>query len=109
MADFSRIEKALDLTREALCKGDMPALDGLAAEVEAAIAEPGACSRAVARRLADKAALNERLIAAAMQGIRAAKRRAQDLTDQGRFSTYDATGRRGQPGLAPETARGTRL
>ncbi|NGM44384.1 hypothetical protein G5B31_02405 [Rhodobacter sp. SGA-6-6] len=103
MADCAALETILDRSREALAAGDLAALAGLAAETEAALADAGCCGRALAGRLAEKARRNERLIAAALAGVRAARRRAQDLTDQGRFSTYDAGGRRGQPGLVAAT------
>lgn len=100
MADCAALETILDRSREALRVGDLPALAGLAAETGAALAAAGGCDRALAGRLAAKARRNERLLAAALAGVRAARRRAQELSDQGRFSTYDAGGRRGQPGLA---------
>lgn len=103
MADCAALETILDRGRAALTAGDLAALAGLAAETEAALAAAGRCDRALALRLAGKARRNERLIAAALAGVRAARRRAQELTDQGRFSTYDAGGRRGQPGLAAGT------
>lgn len=100
MADCAALEMILDRSRAALAAGDLAALAGLAAETEAALAAARQGDRALAARLAEKARRNERLLAAALAGVRAARRRAQELTDRGRFSTYDAGGRRAQPGLA---------
>lgn len=110
MADLDALETILDRTRAALMAGDITALEGMAADAEAALtAAVGHCDRTTAERLAEKARHNEQLIGAAMKGIRAAQRRAQDLTDRGRFSTYDSGGQRGQPGLAPQGAAARRL
>lgn len=109
MADFAALETILDRARAALLAGDIVALDGTAADAEAALAAAGRCDRAAAERIAAKAQWNERLIAEAMKGIRAAQRRARDLTDHGRFSTYDPDGRRGQPGLSPQGLAARRL
>jgi len=109
MADFAALETILDRARAALVAGDIVALDGMAADAEAALATAGHCDRAAAERIAAKAQQNEHLIAEAMKGIRAAQRRVRDLTDHGRFSTYDSGGRRGQPGLSPQGVAARRL
>lgn len=100
MADFERLQRLLDCGHTALMAGDLPALDSLAAEIEAALEAAGPCDLGQARQLATLAKRNERLLEAALGGVRAARRRARDLTDQGRFSTYDIGGQRGQPGLS---------
>lgn len=109
MVDFAVLETILDRTHAALMAGDIMALEGMAADAEAALAAAGRCDKATAERLADKARQNEQLIGAAVKGVRAAQRRAQELTDRGRFSTYDSDGRRAQPGLAPQGAAERRL
>ena len=109
MADFAELETILDRTHAALMAGDIAALASMAADAEAALAALGRCDKATAARLADKARHNEQLIGAGVKGVRAAQRRAQELTDRGRFSTYDSDGRHGQPGLAPQGAAERRL
>ena len=109
MADFAGLETILDRARAALVAGDIASLDGMAADAEVALATAGHCDRAAAERIAAKAQRNEHLIAEAMKGIRAAQRRARDLTDHGRFSTYDSDGRRGQPGLSLQGFAARRL
>ena len=99
MAD---LEVILDDSRAALLAGDMARLADLAAALADASppAEPAAL-----RRLRRKAERNAQLLAAALKGIRAAQRRLQDLTGQGRSSTYDAQGQRAEIGTAPPPAR----
>jgi hypothetical protein len=106
MAETMDLERLLDLTRERLIAGDMGALADLVAGTEQALENLGTADGALVKRLAVKAGQNERLIAAAVKGVRAAQRRSRELTDEGRFSIYDAGGRRDQPGLPPqESAR----
>ena len=106
MAEAMDLETLLDLTRESLIAGDMGALADLVAGTDQALENLGKVDGALVKRLAVKAGQNERLIAAAVKGVRAALRRSRDLTDEGRFSIYDAGGRRDQPGLPPqESAR----
>jgi hypothetical protein len=90
MTDRSDVEALLDATQIALRSGG----------VEAAMAAMGRPDAATLRRLQDKARRNERLLSAAARGVAAARRRARDLSDEGRFSTYGADGRRDQVGLA---------
>ncbi len=108
MADFVLLESLLDQGHTALMGGDLSALETLAEEIEAALSAPGNCDPAQARRLSMLAQRNAGLLDASLNGIRAARRRARELTDQGRFSTYDVGGQRGQPGL-PGTAAARRL
>ena len=107
MTDTAGLEGILDETRKALMAGDLAALAGLALAAEQTLTrlKPD-CTPEAAERLAQKARPNERLITAALRGMKAATRRVRELTDDGRFSTYDANGRRNQPGLAsPAAAR----
>lgn len=92
------LEAILDDSRAALLAGDMARLADLADAL--AVAEPPSDPAAL-HRLRQKAERNAQLLAAALKGIRAARRRLQDLTGQGRSSTYDAQGRRGEIGAAP--------
>ena len=107
MADFAALETIL-IARVALVAGDIAALDGMTADAKQRLPR-GPLRQAAVERIAAKAQQNEHLIAEAMKGIRAAQRRARDLTDHGRFSTYDSGGRRGQPGLVPHGAADRRL
>ncbi len=100
MTDRSDVETLLDATQVALRSGDLAALTDLAGRVETAMSAMGRPDAVTLRRLQDKARRNERLLAAAAKGVAAARRRARDLTDEGRFSTYGADGRRDQVGLA---------
>lgn len=106
MADFSGLEAFLDRTHAALIAGNLPDLSDLAGGVEALLATAGTCDRALANRLALKAQQNERLLASAVSGVKSARRRVQDFTDAGRFSTYGPGGQRNQHGLSqPAAAR----
>ncbi len=93
------LEALLDTAREALLDGDILKLAALAGELEAATLprDPAALHRSRA-----KAGRNAALLAAALKGLRAARRRAEELAQPDRFSTYDARGRRGA--LAASTA-----
>ncbi|WP_395540521.1 hypothetical protein [Neotabrizicola sp. sgz301269] len=89
---MAELESLLDSARDALLAGDILKLAALADALEAAASprEPAAL-----RRSRDKAARNAALLSAAMKGLRAALRRAEELTQPDRFSTYDSSGRRG--------------
>jgi hypothetical protein len=100
LPDPADLEACLDATRAALMAGDMDALAKLAELVETARAAGSAPNEAAARRIKSKAEHNGRMLQAALKGVRAARQRAQELGTQGRFSTYDAGGRRDQHGLA---------
>lgn len=95
------LEACLDATRVALMAGDMDSLAKLAALVDAASTAGSAPDEAAARRIRRKAEHNGRMLQAALKGVRAARQRAMELGTQGRFSTYDAGGRRDQLGLGP--------
>ncbi len=101
MADFAGLETILDETLAALKAGDLPGLSDLSERAEAALAAQSPCDAVLAGRLLSKAQRNERMITAAMKGVKAARQRVQDLTTTGRFSTYDAGGHRDQVGVAP--------
>ena len=99
MPDFGGIETILDETHAALRAGNLPRLAELSEQAELALANISSCERALAERLKRKAERNERMIAAAVKGVKAARLRARELTAKGRFSTYDSGGRRDQVGL----------
>lgn len=90
----------LENTRTALLSGDFQELSNLTLALEAALSEIGSMQGESLQAIRESAAENDRLLSAAAKGVRAAQRRAKDLTDQGRFSTYDIGGQRNQPGLA---------
>jgi hypothetical protein len=92
------LETLLDETRDALLAGDLLRLAALTAQLDQAAPAADPAPLARSRR---KAARNAALLEAALKGIRAARRRATELAQPGRFSTYDATGRRGALGTDP--------
>ncbi|MFZ1470040.1 MAG: hypothetical protein WAT09_13850 [Paracoccaceae bacterium] len=94
----------MDETLAALKRGDLPGLAALTARSDAALEAGGACDLALAQRLQAKAQKAARMIAAASKGVKAARQRVQDLTTEGRFSTYDSGGRRDQVGVSPAMA-----
>ena len=94
------LEACLDATRTALMAGDMVTLAKLAGLVEVAIASSGRPEGPALLRVKKKAEANGRILQAALKGVRAARQRAQELSNHGRFSTYDAGGRRDQIGVA---------
>ncbi len=87
-------------TRAAILAGRIDSLDALAERTAQALAAAAPKAEPALRRIRDSAAENARLLEAALKGVRAARRRAMDLTEQGRFSTYEQGGQRRQPGLA---------
>lgn len=99
MADFRQLETDLDLAEAALIAGDLQSLERLTTALEAALSADGNGDHILALRIADKARRNEALISAALKGVHSARRRVDELSDQGRFSTYDSGGHREQPGL----------
>lgn len=96
------LEALLDETRAALLAGDILRLAALADRVAAA---PPPADLAQLDRTRRKAARNATLLSAAMKGLRAARRRAEEAGRQGRFSTYDAQGRRDEIGSPAAPAR----
>lgn len=100
----SDLAQCLRETRAALMAGDLTRLADLAPRLEAALATYRPASAAAAGNLLSDARENGRLLQAALRGVRAAKTRASELTDKGRFSTYDSRGQRNQPGLGTQMA-----
>lgn len=99
MVDFHQLDAGLDRLETALITGDLQNVEGLAAALEAGLAAVGRGDRSLALRTAEKARRNAELISAALKGIHFAQRRVGELSDQGRFSTYESDGHRKQPGL----------
>jgi hypothetical protein len=108
MADYTYLETLLDDTLTAIKSGDLTWLADLSLRAETAFATQGNCGRDLAKRLQSKAKRNERLLAAAIKGVKAARQRVSDFSSAGRFSTYDAGGQRDQVGV-PTGARTQRF
>lgn len=105
---LERLDGLLEAERRALLDGDIAAVAELAEEkrrlaetLAKATPAPGQL-----RRIGEKTARNQALIAAALEGTRSAARRAHDTREvQASLTTYDASGRRtrvpsGRGGLA---------
>lgn len=99
----SRLESLLDETRDALLAGDLSRLGALADRTEQALAASSPAGLAEPGRLRDLSRRNEALLAAAIRGVKAARRRAVEVAGHGRFATYDAQGKRADMG-APAAA-----
>ena len=87
------LDDLLDLTAEALRRGDLAALPDLTEAISAQADTPPR-DRATAERLQKKADRNTRLLQAAGRGVRAARARLGDITTGPVLMTYDARGRR---------------
>lgn len=99
---MSDLERLLDQTREALLAGDLLRLAQIAGEV--AGADPPTDPQ-VAERSRALAEQNLALLGAALKGVQAARRRAGELAEPARFSTYDAQGRRDALGGGPMASK----
>jgi hypothetical protein len=87
------LDSLLDLTADALLRGDLAALAGLTEAIEAQADTPPR-DRAAAERLRAKADRNARLLQAAGRGVRAARARLGDIATGPVLTTYDARGHR---------------
>lgn len=85
--------------RTALLAGRIDQLTDLSARIERALEQRPRLRESSLSSLRSAAEGNRHLLDAALKGVRAAKRRAHDLTEEGRFSTYEQGGKRSQPGL----------
>ncbi len=92
------LEAILAHSRKALLAGDLAELAGLSGQLETAVLTEKPKSLAEAQRIKQMAEENGLLFAAAMKGVRAARQRLRDLSDHGRFSTYESSGKRRQTG-----------
>ena len=88
-AELPQLEQLLDNVAAAILAGDMARLAELSELADAASEGFALQDQAQARRIRKKAECNARLLAAAVKGVRAARRRAVELTEAGRFSTRD--------------------
>lgn len=87
--------------RAALISGDLPALTALGAALETAV--PMLADEGALRRLRQQAEGNAALLRATLQGVRAARRRLEEVTGRAGQSVYDASGR--LDALAPVLAQ----
>lgn len=85
------LEQLFDRLRAALAAGDLAVLSALGPELEAAV--PPAADDGTLRRLRRQAEVNATLLRAALQGVRAARRRLEEVTGRAGQSVYDASGR----------------
>lgn len=98
MTEPHSLAECLAAVRAALLSGDFVALDGLAALTERALVDAASLSPDQMTQLKALAEANQTLLDGARKGIRAARRRAQELRDLGSFSTYGPSGARQQTG-----------
>ncbi len=97
------LEDLLDAVHRALLAGDLAALPPLAERIETAmVALPAGAD---AHGLQTRARRNALLLEAAGRGLRAARRRLEELRGAARLSTYDHAGRRLTLGGAGQVAR----
>ena len=100
------VTETLDAIRNALRAGDYAALAELAAQLDAAVDHMRGLTAAEAHNLRQRAAETATFLAAARNGIRAARRRVDEVTGgPAALSTYDRDGRRSQAvqgGAAPK-------
>ncbi len=90
-------------SRAALLAGNLAELARQSGSLERGVetAMPGTLDDA--RLIKQMAEENSLLLAAALKGVRAARQRLRDLSEQGRFSTYQSNGQRCQPGITSQT------
>jgi hypothetical protein len=88
------LENLLDQAFAALMAGDLAALTGLDARIDAAAATLPDMGEAAVHRLKRKAQRNERLLLAAGRGLRSARDRVADILGGQGLATYDAQGRK---------------
>lgn len=95
----------LDRMRAALIAGDLAALPALADALERlapANAAPGAVPLATLQALRARAAAAAAMLEATARGLRAARRRIDEVAQAGRgLATYDRSGQRSRIGAAP--------
>ncbi len=98
MSDLARtielLEQVFDVERHAIRAGDFSGLDVLAVRKEALISDLRGAPPDALGRLRARAQENQRLLAAALKGVRAAQRRLDTIIRASRsLSSYDALGR----------------
>lgn len=107
MDDAGGIAGLLDRQFDALIRGDLAGLEesghGLAAAITRIDASP---SQAEIGAIQERAARNAACLAAALRGVRAARRRLEEIAAAGKgLDTYDAFGRRTAEGMGPDRLR----
>lgn len=91
------VSETLDAIRNALRAGDYAALAELAARLDSAMDQVGGLTAAEAHDLRQRAAETATFLAAARNGVRAARRRVDEVSaGRAALSTYDRDGRRSQ-------------
>ncbi|MDH2326548.1 hypothetical protein QCN27_06680 [Cereibacter sp. SYSU M97828] len=98
------LEQTLDGLIEQLRAGEIEALDGIAQDLETALATLGRNDAAALAKVRARAAEAASLLDAAGKGVRAARWRLAEIramgADGGRLVTYDGKGRRAEEGAA---------
>ena len=94
----TRLMTALCQVRAALIDADFDRLGAISAELETFFPEMSRLSEAEQAGIRQAAGDTARCLGAAMQGLRAARRRIAELSAMDRPATYDATGRKGRMG-----------
>lgn len=89
-----RLEAILDLVGDALIRGDIVGMAGLADELDSLSAAISSLDRPTAERLRRRAQRNERLLSAALSGVRAARNRVAEIKSAPQLTTYTSGGRR---------------
>lgn len=88
-----RLLGLLGVERDAIRNADFPALADLAAQKQTEIARLGTLSPQDLSRLRNMAKENQRLLAAALEGVHAAQRRLQDILAASKgFNAYTRSG-----------------
>jgi hypothetical protein len=98
--DHSALAQNLTSARTALLAGNLVELANLSGKLEETAETMLPKSLKEARLIRQMAEENSVLLAAALKGVRAARQRLRDLSEQGRFSTYESNGNRYQPGVS---------
>lgn len=91
--DANALETALDQALEAILAGDLDQLGPIYARTEAILMDLRVTDALAADRIRAKAARNATCLAAAARGVRAARRRLQEIGLGAGHHTYDSTGR----------------
>lgn len=89
-----RLLEELESLRRKVGTGDLRDLDAAASAIEAGLADMPLLDAAAIARVRDAAAANARCLDAALRGLRAARRRVEELVAAERPETYDVEGRR---------------
>jgi hypothetical protein len=88
------LEDALDAAFEALLRGDLSSVSSTYTLTESILEQLRVTDATVARNLLSKAERNAACLLAAGRGVRAARRRLEEIGPNARSETYDAKGRK---------------